>query len=66
VGDETFFSGPRLGSGWAWDDLQYYYGAEVSALSVQDNVVDLTITPGGKAGEPCKIALKPESGTWNS
>ena len=62
VGDETFFSGPRLGSGWTWDDLQYYYGAEVSSLSVQDNVVDLTITPGAKAGEPCKIGMKPESG----
>jgi D-alanyl-D-alanine carboxypeptidase/D-alanyl-D-alanine-endopeptidase (penicillin-binding protein 4) len=61
VGDETFFSGPRLGSGWAWDDLQYYYGAEVSSLSVQDNVVDLTITPGLKAGEPCRIGVKPET-----
>lgn len=62
VGDETFFSGPRLGSGWAWDDLQYYYGAEVSSLSVQDNVVDLTITPGAKTGEPCRIGMKPETG----
>lgn len=62
VGDETFFSGPRLGSGWTWDDLQYYYGAEVSSLSVQDNVVDLAIMPGAKAGEPCKIGMKPETG----
>jgi serine-type D-Ala-D-Ala carboxypeptidase/endopeptidase (penicillin-binding protein 4) len=61
VGDETFFTGPRIGSGWTWDDLQYYYGAEVSALSVQDNVIDLSITPEAKAGELCKITLKPET-----
>ncbi|PYI86944.1 MAG: D-alanyl-D-alanine carboxypeptidase/D-alanyl-D-alanine-endopeptidase, partial [Verrucomicrobia bacterium] len=33
VGDESYFRGPPLGSGWTWDDLQYYYGAEVSALT---------------------------------
>jgi serine-type D-Ala-D-Ala carboxypeptidase/endopeptidase (penicillin-binding protein 4) len=62
VGDETFFTGSRMGSSWTWDDLQYYYGAEVSALSVQDNVVDLFITPGAKAGDPCKIGIKPDTG----
>lgn len=53
IGDETFFRGPRFGSGWTWDDLNYYYGAEVSALSVQDNVIDLLISPGavGAAGK---------------
>ena len=50
VGDSSFFSGPPYGSGWNWDDLQYYYGAEVSALSVQDNTLDLVIEPGRSAG----------------
>ncbi|HEX7860984.1 MAG TPA: D-alanyl-D-alanine carboxypeptidase/D-alanyl-D-alanine-endopeptidase [Verrucomicrobiae bacterium] len=61
VGDETFFAGPRFGANWTWDDLQYYYGAEVSALSYQDNVIDLFLKPGTKAGEPCAIELKPET-----
>ncbi|HYN23886.1 MAG TPA: D-alanyl-D-alanine carboxypeptidase, partial [Pyrinomonadaceae bacterium] len=30
VGDETYFTGPRYGSGWNWEDLQWWYGAEVS------------------------------------
>src|SRR5688572_7365294 len=31
VGDDSYFAGPPLGAGWEWDDLQAYYGAEVSA-----------------------------------
>ena len=41
VGDETYFTGPQYGSGWAWEDLQWWYGAEVSALTVNDNALDL-------------------------
>jgi D-alanyl-D-alanine carboxypeptidase/D-alanyl-D-alanine-endopeptidase (penicillin-binding protein 4) len=58
VGDSTFFSGPVFGSGWSWDDLQYYYGAEVTALSADDNVVDLTVRPGESVGAPCRIESK--------
>jgi D-alanyl-D-alanine carboxypeptidase/D-alanyl-D-alanine-endopeptidase (penicillin-binding protein 4) len=58
VGDSTFFSGPVFGSGWGWDDLQYYYGAEVTALCAEDNVVDLTIRPGDSVGAPCHIESK--------
>jgi D-alanyl-D-alanine carboxypeptidase/D-alanyl-D-alanine-endopeptidase (penicillin-binding protein 4) len=59
VGDDTFFNGPHLGAGWAWDDLEYYYGAEVSALTFQDNVIDLTIHAGHREGEPCRIDTDP-------
>jgi D-alanyl-D-alanine carboxypeptidase/D-alanyl-D-alanine-endopeptidase (penicillin-binding protein 4) len=60
VGDETFFSGAPFGEQWTWDDLQYYYGAEVSSLTVQDNVVDLLVKPGAGEGEPCVISALPE------
>lgn len=46
VGDDTWFVWERYGSSWAWDDLQWDYGAPVSALTVNDNVVFLNITPG--------------------
>jgi D-alanyl-D-alanine carboxypeptidase/D-alanyl-D-alanine-endopeptidase (penicillin-binding protein 4) len=59
VGDESFFQGPRMGSDWAWDDLQEYYGAETSALTVDDNVIDVTVTPGKREGDPCRIVGKP-------
>jgi D-alanyl-D-alanine carboxypeptidase/D-alanyl-D-alanine-endopeptidase (penicillin-binding protein 4) len=61
IGDESYFRGPPLGSSWTWDDLQYYYGAEASALTHEDNVVDLLFKPGSKAGEPCVVETKPET-----
>ncbi len=58
VGDSTFFSGPPFGTGWTWDDLQFYYGAEATALSVNDNSLDIAIVPGAEVGEPCRLSAK--------
>ena len=60
VGDERYFRGAPYGMNWSWDDLQYYYGAEVSPLTVQDNVVDLVVKPAAEPGTPCAIVTKPE------
>jgi D-alanyl-D-alanine carboxypeptidase/D-alanyl-D-alanine-endopeptidase (penicillin-binding protein 4) len=61
IGDESYFHGPPLGSGWAWDDLEAYYGAEISALTINDNTLQVTVKPGGKTGEPCQVALSPST-----
>lgn len=37
VGDASFFTGDNLGDGWTWNDLQWYYGAEASALTFKEN-----------------------------
>jgi D-alanyl-D-alanine carboxypeptidase/D-alanyl-D-alanine-endopeptidase (penicillin-binding protein 4) len=62
VGDESFFRGSPIGSGWAWDDAQYYYGAEISALTANDNYLEVAIAPGDHAGDPCKLTLSPAPG----
>ncbi|MEP6922583.1 MAG: D-alanyl-D-alanine carboxypeptidase/D-alanyl-D-alanine-endopeptidase [bacterium] len=59
VGDETYFVGPHYGSGWDWDDLQWWYGAEVSALTSNDNALDLLVKPGGEVGSPAIITTGP-------
>jgi D-alanyl-D-alanine carboxypeptidase/D-alanyl-D-alanine-endopeptidase (penicillin-binding protein 4) len=59
VADASYFAGPTLGSGWDWDDLQYAYGAEVSALSVNDNAVDVVVTPADVPGRPAIARLEP-------
>jgi len=59
VGDESFFQGPHYGSGWAWDDLNNYYGAEISALTINDNTLQLSATPGATSGSPCQLTLSP-------
>jgi D-alanyl-D-alanine carboxypeptidase/D-alanyl-D-alanine-endopeptidase (penicillin-binding protein 4) len=59
IGDETFFSGPPYGSGWEWEDLTWYYGAEVSSLTVNDNALDLFVRPGAQLGAPASITTGP-------
>ncbi|MEO8433333.1 MAG: D-alanyl-D-alanine carboxypeptidase/D-alanyl-D-alanine-endopeptidase [Pyrinomonadaceae bacterium] len=59
VGDESYFNGPPLGGGWEWEDLQWWYGAEVSALTINDNALDLFVKPGSKVGAPCLITTGP-------
>jgi len=63
VGDESYFRGPPFGSGWMWDDLTYYYGAEISALTINDNTLELVVKPGERAGVPCQLSLQPAT-TW--
>ena len=45
IGDESYFRGSPIGDGWQWNDLQWYFGAEASALSVNGNEVDLNLLP---------------------
>jgi serine-type D-Ala-D-Ala carboxypeptidase/endopeptidase (penicillin-binding protein 4) len=59
VGDESFFNGSPVGSGWEWDDLTWSYGAQVSALSINDNAIDLTIRPGSTVGAPVTVVTGP-------
>jgi D-alanyl-D-alanine carboxypeptidase/D-alanyl-D-alanine-endopeptidase (penicillin-binding protein 4) len=59
VGDETYFTGPQYGSGWEWEDLQWYYGAEVSALTINDNALDLFVRPGPLVGAPALVTTGP-------
>lgn len=51
LGDDTWFAWERYGSGWGWDDLEWSYGAPVSALTVNDNVVYLNIPSNGQPSE---------------
>jgi D-alanyl-D-alanine carboxypeptidase/D-alanyl-D-alanine-endopeptidase (penicillin-binding protein 4) len=61
IGDESYFRGEPLGDGWLWNDVQWYFGAEASALSVGGNEVSLSLAPAGKAGEAANIKLEPET-----
>jgi serine-type D-Ala-D-Ala carboxypeptidase/endopeptidase (penicillin-binding protein 4) len=45
VGDDTFFLSEPYGTSWAWDDLQWPYGAPASALTYNENSTQLTLLP---------------------
>jgi serine-type D-Ala-D-Ala carboxypeptidase/endopeptidase (penicillin-binding protein 4) len=59
VADDSYFSGPAAGSGWEARDLQNWFAVPSSALSVQENVVGLTVTPSAAAGHPPSLMFDP-------
>ena len=59
VADESRFDNNRLGAGWNWDDEPYYYCAQVAALNLQENVVQVFLRPGRKSGLPAIVTLVP-------
>ncbi len=44
VGDDSFYLDEPYAISWAWDDLQWSYGAPVSALSFNENSLELAVT----------------------
>ena len=61
IGDESYFAGDALGIGWEWDDLQFYYGAPISALTVNDNAITYVVTPGKRVNDPPVIRPRPQT-----
>jgi D-alanyl-D-alanine carboxypeptidase/D-alanyl-D-alanine-endopeptidase (penicillin-binding protein 4) len=45
VGDDSFFLDEPYAIGWGWESLQWSYGAPVSALTFNENTVDLILKP---------------------
>ncbi len=43
VGDDSFFLDEPYGADWGWDDLQWDYGAPVTALTFNDNTARLAV-----------------------
>jgi D-alanyl-D-alanine carboxypeptidase/D-alanyl-D-alanine-endopeptidase (penicillin-binding protein 4) len=58
VGDESYFKGFHIPDTWEWDDLQWYYGAEISALPINDNAVDIVVMP-STVGGTCIVTISP-------
>jgi serine-type D-Ala-D-Ala carboxypeptidase/endopeptidase (penicillin-binding protein 4) len=59
IGDDNAFAEPGWGVGWAWDNLQYGYGAPPSALQYHENQVEVMIGPGMSAGTRAIISTSP-------
>lgn len=63
VADATWLRSPPQGASWTADDMDFDYGAEISAVTLADNFINLRVAPAGAAGQPCTIeALQPLSG----
>ncbi len=51
IGDASYFRGDPLGEGWQWTDLQWYFAAEASALTINSNEVGINLVPSEKGSE---------------
>ena len=62
IGDESYFRGESYGLGWQWNDLQWYFGAQPSALTINENSFELTIAPANKTGSNANVVLNGDKG----
>lgn len=64
VTDASHFDDQRLGFGWSWDDLPYYYAPVISALELEDGVVHVQESAGEAVGAPVTLQIEPQSGAF--
>jgi D-alanyl-D-alanine carboxypeptidase/D-alanyl-D-alanine-endopeptidase (penicillin-binding protein 4) len=60
VGDASGFDDQKIPDGWLTRYLQASYAARVSALSLNENLVAVSVTPSG-AGNPATVVLEPST-----
>jgi len=59
IGNDSYFDDIPYPRGWEWDDLSYYYGVEINALSFNKNVVNLEVLADGDIGSVPEIQWFP-------
>jgi len=59
VGDDTWYVWEPYAVGWSIDDPRSDDGPPISALTLNDNTLTLSIRPGAAVGDPAVLALSP-------
>ncbi|MGE5350560.1 MAG: D-alanyl-D-alanine carboxypeptidase/D-alanyl-D-alanine-endopeptidase [Acidobacteriota bacterium] len=60
IGDDKLFDENGLGEGWSWDYETYWYSASTSAISFNDNCVDIIVKP-TEPGKQAILGILPET-----
>lgn len=58
-GDDTLFPYEPWGMGWSWNNLPFYFGAPISALTVNGNAAALRVGPSSAEGAPVTAVWAP-------
>lgn len=59
IGDDELFDDVLTAPGWEQTDVTRWYAGRVSALSFNDNVVNILWWPGKEPGSPARVELDP-------
>lgn len=59
VCDDFYFDDVRWGSGWMWDDDPSSDCPRLTALTLNDNAIVVTVTPGDSIGKVANVVLDP-------
>jgi D-alanyl-D-alanine carboxypeptidase/D-alanyl-D-alanine-endopeptidase (penicillin-binding protein 4) len=59
VGDPSYFDDQHWGAGWMWDDEPFGFAAYNSALSINRNCIDVTVSPGTAIDDSAIVIIDP-------
>lgn len=59
IADDRLFDAVRFPPTWRRAQEASWYSAQISALSLNDNCLDVTVTPGRAPGSPARIQARP-------
>ena len=59
VGDDTLFPYEPFPEDWSIDDAVWGYGAPVSALTINDNLINIHLRPGANPGDDITFDISP-------
>jgi len=62
IADGTAYGSEEIPPGWPQNQLERWYCAPVSSLSINDNCFDVTVAPGPSPGAAAVVSLKPTNG----
>lgn len=60
IGDDNAFDDIGLGYGWSWDYESYWYAAPSGALTLNDNCIDIIVSP-TEFGKKANIKILPDT-----
>jgi len=64
IGSDALWTWEPYPEAWGIDDMTWGYGAPISALSIVDNQLDLTVTPGATPGTLATAGVIPDTGYY--
>jgi D-alanyl-D-alanine carboxypeptidase/D-alanyl-D-alanine-endopeptidase (penicillin-binding protein 4) len=65
IGDDSLYFYEPYPEDWTIDDSVWGYGAPISALTINDNQILLTMKPGAKSGAPISYEISPAMPWYN-